>query len=58
MAYAFLTQKPILQPIFDPKHHRNHDKSIHGLKKNPKNRLKNQTQPKTKNQPEFRSVFS
>jgi hypothetical protein len=28
------------------------------LKKNPKNRLKNQTQPKTKNQLEFRSVFS
>jgi hypothetical protein len=36
---------------------RNHDKPIHDLKKK-KNCLKNQTQPKTKNQPKLGSIFS
>jgi len=44
-----LTQKPLLQLVFDPKHLSNHDKPIHGLK--------NQTQPETKNQHELRYVF-
>jgi hypothetical protein len=51
---ALLTQKPVLQPVFYPKHPRNHDKPIHDLKKPPKN----QTQSQTKNQLELRFVFS
>jgi len=43
--YALLIQKSVLQPVFDPKHSRNYDKSIHDLKKP----SKNQTQSETKN---------
>jgi len=53
-AYALLIQKPVLQPVFDLKHPRNHDKSIHDLKKP----SKNQTQSETKNQLGLRFVFS
>jgi len=35
-AYALLSQKPLLQPVFDTKHPKNHDKLIHGLKKQKK----------------------
>jgi hypothetical protein len=41
--------------FFNSKHLKNHDKSINDLKKPSK---KKQTQPKTKNQPEFKFVFS
>jgi hypothetical protein len=35
-AYALLSQKPLLQPVFDTKHPKNNDKLIHGLKKQKK----------------------
>jgi len=31
-AYALLIQKPVLQPVFDPKHPRNHENSFIALK--------------------------
>jgi hypothetical protein len=47
--YVLLTQKSPFQPVFNLKHHRNHDKLVHASK--------NQTQPEIKNQPKLKSVF-
>jgi hypothetical protein len=43
-----MTQKLVLQPVYDPKHYRNHDKPIHDLKKkiNPKICPKTKFNPK------------